>query len=138
LALFQNQKNTWGIAAIHLGLGDQAQAQGDAPQAAAYFAESLACYREIGHREGILLCVAGLAWAAGGLGQAVRAARLFGAVASLRASFGIGESGPTVERHIYEASVASVRAQLDQAAFAAAWAEGQALTLDQATAEALT
>ena len=147
LALFQNQGNTWGIAAIHLGLGDQAQAQGDAPQAAAYFAESLVRYREIGHREGISLCLAGLAWAAGGLGQPVRAARLFGATAGLRASIGIGESGPPTEgllyeasvasgppteRLLYEASVASVRAQLDQEIFAAAWAEGRAMTLEQA------
>jgi len=45
-------------------------------------------------------------------------------------------SGP--EKLLYEASVASVRAQLNQEIFAAAWAEGQALTMDQAIAEALT
>jgi hypothetical protein len=68
----------------------------------------------------------------------LRAARLFGAVAGLRASIGIGESGPPAERLFYEASVASVHAQLDQAAFAAARAAGQAPTLDQAITEALT
>jgi len=37
----------------------------------------------------------------------------------------------------YDRAVASVRAQLDEATFGAAWAEGQALTLEQAIAEAL-
>ena len=75
----------WGIAAVQLALGGVAQAQGDAPRAAAYFAESLVRYRELGHREGISLCLAGSAGAAGSLNQPVRAAQLFGAVAGLRA-----------------------------------------------------
>ena len=138
LALFQKLGNAWGIAAVQLSLGDQAQAQGNAPQAVAYFAESLVRYHEIGHREGISLCLVGLAGAAGGMGQLVRAARLFGAAEGLRVSIGIGEIGPPTERLAYEARVASARAQLDQTAFAAAWAAGQALTLEQAIAEALT
>jgi hypothetical protein len=40
------------------------------------------------------------------------------------------------ERAAYERNLASVRARLDQAAFAAAWAAGRALTLAQATGEA--
>lgn len=107
------------------------------PRAAAYFADSLARYRDIGHREGILLCVAGLAWAAGELHHPIRAARLFSGVAALRARFGIGASGPPAAQLFYEASWASVRAQLDQATFAAAWAEGCAMTLEQAIAAAL-
>jgi tetratricopeptide (TPR) repeat protein len=137
LPLFQNQGNTWGMAAIHLVLGDLAQAQGVAPQAAAYFAESLMHFREIGHREGISWCLAGLAWAAGGLGQPVRAARLYGATAGLRAGIGIGQSGAPAEGLLYEASVASVRAQLNQEIFATVWAEGRAMTLEQAIAAAL-
>ena len=37
----------------------------------------------------------------------------------------------------YERGVAAVRAQLDAPAFAAAWADGRALRLEQAIAEAL-
>ena len=37
----------------------------------------------------------------------------------------------------YERQVATVRAQLDEATFAAAWAAGRALPLEQAIAEAL-
>jgi hypothetical protein len=42
------------------------------------------------------------------------------------------------ERGAYEAAVAAARAALGADAFAAAWAEGRALPLEQAVAEALT
>ena len=38
---------------------------------------------------------------------------------------------------MYQGIVADVRAQLDDATFAAAWAAGRALTLEQAVAKAL-
>jgi predicted ATPase/transcriptional regulator with XRE-family HTH domain len=136
LSLFRDLGYVWGVAAVQLGLGYLAQAQGDAPRAAASFAESLACYREISHQEGISICLAGLAGAVGSLGQLVRAARLFGAAEALRER--IGALGHPTERQLYEASVARVRAQLDQQTFAAEWAAGQALSLEQAIAAALT
>ena len=37
----------------------------------------------------------------------------------------------------YDRTVAAIQTQLDEAAFAAAWAEGRALTLEQAIAYAL-
>ncbi len=135
LALFQDLGNMWGIAAVQLALGYLAQAQGDAPQAEAYFAESLARYRELGHREGVSVCLAGSAGVAGSLGQTVRAARLFGAAEGLRAV--IGAIGQPIERAAYDASVASVRVQLDSETFAAAWAAGRAMTLEQAIADVL-
>jgi hypothetical protein len=44
----------------------------------------------------------------------------------------------TGERAHYDDSVATVRAGLDEAAFARAWAEGGAMTLDQAIDYALS
>jgi len=41
------------------------------------------------------------------------------------------------EHHVYALILATTRAQLDEAAFAVAWAAGQQLTLEQAVAEAL-
>jgi hypothetical protein len=41
------------------------------------------------------------------------------------------------DRTNYERSVTAARAQLDEATFAKAWAEGQAMTLDKAVAYAL-
>jgi len=135
LAVFQNLGHMWGIAAVQLALGYLAQAQGDAPRAAACFAESLVRYRELGHQEGIAVCLAGSAGVAGSLGQPVRAARLFGAAEGLRAR--IGALGQPIERAAYDASLASVRGQLNQETFAAAWAEGRMLTIEQSIAEAL-
>jgi hypothetical protein len=68
------------------------------------------------------------------MGQPVRAAQLFGAAEGLRAR--IGALGQPSERAVYEESVASVRAALGENAFSAAWAEGRAMTLEQAIAEA--
>jgi hypothetical protein len=42
------------------------------------------------------------------------------------------------EHATYERDVAAARAYIDQAVFVAAWAEGQAMTLEQAIAYALS
>jgi hypothetical protein len=80
----------------------------------------------------LLVGVAGLAVAQGRAGPA---ARLFGAVEGLRAT--IGYSMRQRLRDDYERDLATTRAALGEAVFAAAWAAGQALTLDEAVAEAL-
>jgi hypothetical protein len=67
-------------------------------------------------------------------GFAARAVRLFGAAQGvlnkLDASLG-------VEQRRYDRYLAAARAQLDEPAFAQAWAEGQAMTLEQAVVYAL-
>jgi hypothetical protein len=83
-----------------------------------------------------MVCLAGLARAAAAQGQPERAARLFAAVpVPYRAR------GPVLveaaDRAEFDREVASVRAQLGEAAFAAAWAAGQAMTTEQAVAYAL-
>jgi DNA-binding NarL/FixJ family response regulator len=67
-------------------------------------------------------------------GQPVGAARLYGAASSLRTL--LGAPLPPVERLSYQEYVAMLRAQLGEPAFGNAWAEGQALTLEEAIAEA--
>jgi hypothetical protein len=65
-----------------------------------------------------------------------RAARLMGAAETLRAA-----NGALVRRCGLEDSrkiVAEVRTLLDEASFAAAWAEGQSLSVEQVVADALT
>ena len=42
-----------------------------------------------------------------------------------------------IDRADYDRDVAAIRAQLDETTFAAAWAAGRALSLEQAIAEAL-
>jgi hypothetical protein len=69
------------------------------------------------------------------MGQPVQAARLFGAAEALREAIGLSRQSD--ERAAYDRSVAAVRAQLESATFAAAWAEGHRVPLDQAISEAL-
>jgi len=58
-----------------------------------------------------------------------------GAAQALREA--LGAPLPPVERGAYEQTVAQARAHLDTATWAAAWAEGPAMPLEQAVAYAL-
>jgi non-specific serine/threonine protein kinase len=60
------------------------------------------------------------------------AARLFGATEALREAIRIGPAAAYPDRIEYDRYVAAVRAQFDEAAFAAAWAKGRVMTLEQA------
>jgi hypothetical protein len=63
------------------------------------------------------------------------APRLFGAAEALCET--IAAPRPARYWNHYQRGVAAARAQLDGVTFAAAWAAGRALTLEQAIAEAL-
>jgi hypothetical protein len=67
--------------------------------------------------------------------EAEKAVRLFGAAAALRAS--IGSVIDPADQASYEKNRHSLRTELGQKRFAAAWNEGRALTLEQAVAYAL-
>ena len=77
-----------------------------------------------------------LGGAAAARGRAGRAARLLSAAEALRAA-----TGATIifaiDRTLHDRHVAAARAGLSAAAFAAAWATGRAMTLDEAITEAL-
>jgi predicted ATPase len=112
--------------------------RGNRRQAAAFFEESLVLYRELKRNHGVIECVAGLAGVAAAEGQASaadRAARLFGATEGLFEA--AGSSPAPADQAEYDRYAALVREQLDGADFAAAWAEGRAMTLEQAVDYAL-
>ena len=104
-------------------------------QALLHFQESLQLFHELGARDGVAACLAAVARMAGEAGAARQAARLLGASEALCKAIG----GVFVPVYVaeYDRTVAAVRGQLDETAFAAAWAEGRALPLLQAIAEAL-
>jgi hypothetical protein len=68
-------------------------------------------------------------------GELRRAAALCGAAAPLLEA--VSTDIRADDRRRYEQTIADVRARLDDAAFAAAWAEGRHMTLDEAAAFAL-
>jgi non-specific serine/threonine protein kinase len=115
-------------------LGRIALVQGDYEQAIACFNESLALRQETGEKEGIATALEGLAALTGMLGYPVRAARLYGFAASLRSQ--LGAPLPPIDRPAYAQSVAALHAQLDEPTFLSAWTVGQAMTLEEALAEA--
>ena len=73
---------------------------------------------------------------AGSQEQPVRSARLWGAGESLREA--IGTILSPVEHHFYDPYLAAARAQLDEATWEAAWAEGKAMMLEEACEYALS
>ncbi len=91
--------------------------------------------RELGDEKYSAMNLAGMAGpiAAGGYPQA--AARLLGASEALLEAMGIVMH--PVERSEIDRDVAAVREQLDEATFEAAWAEGRAMSLEEAVAYAL-
>ena len=121
-------------AALH-NLGQMAHHRGDDITAHRLLSESLILVREINDRPHIGVGLADLAgvWAA--QGQPERAARLFGAAEAL--SDQTHATMYKVQRLAYERDVARGAAQLDPATWQAAWAEGRAMSLDDACALAL-
>jgi hypothetical protein len=67
--------------------------------------------------------------------QPVGAARYFGAAEALRESLGVAIW--PVRRALYDHALETVRAALDAEAFDVVWAEGRAMTLEQAVEYAL-
>jgi predicted ATPase/two-component SAPR family response regulator len=93
--------------------------------------------RELGDQLGTAYYVWGLGRVAVLRKNPARAARLWGAAESLRERMGMTLSPFDVTQSGYERDLASVRSSLGAAPFAAAWAEGRAMSPEQATEYAL-
>ena len=115
-------------------LGTLALQEGDFQQSTAFYQQSLALNRTLGNRNGIAEALAGLAEVASRISQSERAAHLFGAVEALRKASTIRLS--PLRRAAYECTLRDIRAQLDEAAFVAAWKEGGAMQLEHIIAYA--
>ncbi|MGE0544811.1 MAG: tetratricopeptide repeat protein, partial [Dehalococcoidia bacterium] len=113
-----------------VNLGSVALRQGDVAAARSYLEQCLTTFTEIGDTRGLGYALE--AWAALAVTkrQPERAARLFGAAEATRDR--IGAVLPAGDREIHDRDVAIVRAALDEAAFAAAWATGHSMSLDAA------
>jgi predicted ATPase/DNA-binding SARP family transcriptional activator len=123
------------ISASFNSLGGLALEEGDLEAARSLYARSLVMRRELGEKRGIAECLGGLARVAARLRQPERAARLFGAVAALREV--IGAPLPPCDHSDHQRSLSAVRTALGEPAFAAAWARGRGMRLDQAITAAL-
>jgi non-specific serine/threonine protein kinase len=115
-------------------LGNLARRLGDHDSALAYFTEALTTQQKMGARMLIPETLESLAAASASQGLMPRAARLFGAAASLRKTSGQGGVfGPPDHGELLDA----VRAALPETEFVNAWEAGGDMTLDQAVEYAL-
>jgi predicted ATPase/DNA-binding CsgD family transcriptional regulator len=130
LALCREVGDRKSIADLLHALGLFAYKQQDYAAAHAFYQESLAISGEVGEKWVATLCLTGLGEVVATQGKPAWAARLWGAAESLRTV--TGASLPPAERATYERSVTAARAQLGEQAFAAAWAQGRTMTLEQA------
>jgi predicted ATPase/class 3 adenylate cyclase len=134
LALRRVRPSAWGVPWTTMMLGEVAADEGNTARAAALLEESLRLHIANGDHYGIGFCLLDVGKLAADGTRPEVAARLLGAAEALRAVGGLVLEPK--ERSKYERSVARAQADLGAAAFAAAWAAGRALPLEQAITEA--
>jgi tetratricopeptide (TPR) repeat protein len=125
-----------GMAAVALdALARVDRDLGDFVSANEHLREGLALHRDSGFRQFIPNTLNSAAGLAAVQGQPERATRLFAAAESLREVLGVHLSPG--ERERYERDMAIARSGLGGPAFAAAWAEGRAMSVEDAIRYAL-
>jgi DNA-binding CsgD family transcriptional regulator/tetratricopeptide (TPR) repeat protein len=136
LLLYQRLGDGWSIAWALCALGQAARLQGDYERAVAHLQLSLSLYQDLGSKPEIPYPLDALALTAADQGHAERAACLWGAASAVRDS--IHALLPPSYEADWAPTVEKVRTMLGEEAFAAAWAEGRALTLEQALSFAMS
>ncbi len=124
--------NDWLVALADYHLGRLACREGEARRAEDLHHEALARRARGGFHPGIAESLEALAALAAEHESFAEATRLLGAAAALRRALGLTR-WPT-DQAGYQALVTRVHEVLDDSAFEIAWAEGEALTADQAVA----
>jgi tetratricopeptide (TPR) repeat protein len=135
LALLTELDNKAFIPILMDGLGTIAQYKGQFERALELHQTCLQLACEMDHQRVLALALEKLAGVAGSAGRAAQAARLLGAAEQLRESIGVPVE--TIDRADRDHYVSLARSGLTPDAFGEAWAQGRALPLEQAIAEAL-
>jgi|SRR5579859_1567175 len=135
LALTRELGDTGGVATLLNNLGEVALQQARYTEAQSRYSECLPLFQRVGSPRGIVESLECLAIIAAGQAQKQRAARLFGAAEQGRAAHGIPPDRSYDAE--YQQALEATRLHLDEAVWAASWAAGQAMTLDEAVEFAL-
>ena len=136
MALAREMEDKWQLARIVGWVGLLTVFRLDEHDLAeGFLKESLTLNREVGSWEYFAYSLEGFAGLAGAKAQGARAARLWGAAEALRKTIGAPLS---IEGHQYfERSMVATRAQLGEAAWEAAFAQGMAMAPEEAAEYAL-
>ncbi len=136
LALFRDLGSPLDAAAVLVSQARLAHLQADLNRAVALLREGLLILKHTTDSVEIAICLSCIADVARGQGMFARSARLLGAVHALHQDVNTPPFADA-NRGAYDQAMAATRAELDAESFAASWAKGQAMTLEQAVAYAL-
>jgi len=135
LALYRGEERGWGPVRTLASLGSVACEAGEYARASRLYEESLELAKRMGQEIAILICLEGPARVAVAQERMDRAAWLCGAAAALREDK--GWPLPPAKRAENDRTVTAARAVLGEDTFAAAWAKGHALPLEEAIKDTL-
>jgi predicted ATPase/DNA-binding CsgD family transcriptional regulator len=137
LALSREVGERQTLCAALYTLATLAQAERDHERARDLFEEGLTVSAELGNEADVAHCLEGLASIAGVEGSIERAARLWGAEEVLLEKIEAAVYTYVPDRSLHRSQVAAARSRLDEETFEAAWAEGRAMSLEEAIEYAL-
>jgi predicted ATPase/tRNA A-37 threonylcarbamoyl transferase component Bud32 len=127
---FQQIGDLWGVASVLRDLGDLASRSHDHLHAVDFYKDALAVFHKLGHRRGMAVVLEHLATCASCDNHPGYALKLAGAAAVMRKNLGISLS--PAEQEELDQAISRARDKLPEAEQTKAWAEGGAMTADQA------
>jgi tetratricopeptide (TPR) repeat protein len=133
--LFQELGDRHRLNMIRSELAHIDRYEGRLDKAEAAYRETILQWKRLGHRAAVAHQLESFAILAQAREDGLRAARLYGAAEALRERIGI--SMTPIEKSEYDVHVARLNEGMDAKDFAEAWADGRAMTLEQAVAFAL-
>jgi non-specific serine/threonine protein kinase len=136
-ALSQEVGDREGTSMALYILATVAHDSGEHERARGLFEEGLKLTAEVGDEANVAYCLEGLAGVAASEGKIAFAARLWGAAEALLEGIEATAYPHAPDRSVYEGRVSTARLRLNEAAWMAAWAEGGAMTSEQAVEYAL-
>ena len=131
--LLRQEGDTWSTALALGNLGLALLGLGKEAEACERLAESMRLFESVGDRYGIAVSLSSLASVAADRGETGRATRLLAQADHLLGEIEAEPAG--VEKLLHEQTLARVRAECKD--FESEWARGQAMTVEEAVAEAV-
>jgi hypothetical protein len=133
--VFRQMRDNESMAIARSEMGHALRNQRRFAEALAVYRETIRTWQEVGQRAAVAHELESMAFVARAVGEARRAAVLLGAAEALRERINAPMAPAEQVEHARETD--KLREQMDAAELAAAWAEGQAMTMDEAVEYAL-